>query len=82
VGLIFRIEFLIMRGALVKNWFHIIIIIIILEMISVLIFKFVGVSVNLCLNSNTMLFFITLMVAEARLGMGLVISNARSWGGF
>jgi len=56
-------------------------IILILEMIGLIIFKLFSLTTILTCNSNVIFFFITLIVIEARLGLGLVVNNSRSWNG-
>lgn len=79
IMLVSRVEIVILSVAMVKRWFHVIIIILILEIIRVILFKLISLNCNLAINSNIIFFFITLIVIEARVGMGLVVNNSRSW---
>jgi len=78
--ILWALELFILRLCITKNWFHIIIIILLLEIIGLVLFKIIRGG-RLWLNSNIMFFYITIIVIEASLGIGLLICNTRACGG-
>jgi len=74
------VELSLIRLFLYKNWFHIIIIILLIELFSVLSFKLVSISTLVFLNRVFLFTLLVIIVVEARLGISLVVGSTRSWG--
>lgn len=66
------VEVVIILASLVKLWFHVIIIIILIEFLGLKVFLFSSFMVRGFINNIFLILFLVFMVIEARLGMRLV----------
>ena len=66
------VEVVIILASLVKLWFHIIIIIILIEFLGLKVFLFSSFMVRVFTNNIFLILFLVFMVIEASLGMRLV----------
>ena len=66
------VEVVIILASLVKLWFHVIIIIILIEFLGLKVFLFSSFMVRGFTNNIFLILFLVFMVIEARLGMRLV----------
>jgi len=66
--------------SLAKVWFHVIMILILLEFISIKGFVIISIKAASFLNPAILFLFSVLMVCEARLGMGLIVRIRRGRG--
>ena len=65
-------EMVIILGSLVKLWFHVIIIIILIEFLGLKIFLLTVCILNFYINNVFLILLVVFIVIEARLGIGLV----------
>nr|YP_010406806.1 NADH dehydrogenase subunit 4L [Labidocera rotunda]URC16607.1 NADH dehydrogenase subunit 4L [Labidocera rotunda] len=73
-------EVLIYLLSLMKSWYHVILLMLILEFFSIKGFVICSMLLISKISSLFLFFFSVMMVCEASMGMGLIVSLTRGWG--
>lgn len=79
-NILLALEIFIYIVSMTKVWFHVIIILILLEFFSIKGFVVLAIKSTNLINPGALFLFSVLIVCEARLGIGLVVSIRRGRG--
>lgn len=78
--IIFILEIFIYFTAILKNWFHLIIILILIEIIILKLFFILVIISRIEISQNIIFIFSTFIVIEARMGVSILTLIVRSHG--